>query len=446
MRSLKILAVFLLLSSSLTAQDRYDEIIKRTQWFRNARFGMFIHFGAYSVPARGEWLKSDEKMTTEQYQKFVDAFVPIDFDAKKWAKIAKQAGMKYAVMGAKHHEGFCLWDSKLTDYKLSKQFGGRDIIREFLDAFRAEGIKVGLYYSIIDWHHPDYPNVGNHPQAGNAEWSKKTYNWDNYLKYMHGQIEELVRDYGKLDIMWYDYSFDDYFGEKWKATELLKMVRKYQPDIIIDNRLEGDGTAGSYSLKWGDFVTPEQSIPDESPKEAKGRVLPWETCLTTNNNWGFNQFDNQWKPAELLIQSLIRCVSMDGNFLLNIGPDPKGNIPEPCINILSQIGDWMQKNGESIYGCGSCTLPKQNWGCYTQKGNTIYAHWMYPFIGPINIKGINNKVKMVTLLSTGVEPPNEKNWWGSKGNDNLFINFGKPIHCTFPLLDKASSVIKIEMK
>jgi len=446
MKSLKILAVILLLSSALTAQDRYDEIMKRTQWFREARFGMFIHFGAYSVPARGEWLKSDEKLTTEQYQKYVDAFTPTDFDAKKWAKTAKQAGMKYAVLTAKHHDGFCLWDSKLTDYKLSKQFGGRDIIREFLDAFRAEGLKVGLYYSVIDWHHPDYPNVGNHPQKGNQEWDKKKYNWDNYLKYMHGQIEELVRDYGKIDIIWYDYSFDDYFGEKWKATELIKMTHKYQPHIIIDNRLEGDGTEGSHGLKWGDFVTPEQSIPDESPKDAKGRVLPWETCLTMNNNWGFNQFDNVWKSPELLIQSLIRCVSNDGNFLLNVGPGPKGNIPEPCVNILSQIGKWMQKNGESIYSCGSCTLPKQNWGCFTQKGNNIYVHWMYPFIGPINIKGINTKAKMVTLLSTGVEPPTEKNWWGSRGDDNFFINFNKPIWYTFPLPDKASSVIKIELK
>jgi len=438
MKTLKIFVVICLLSTTLTAQDRYNEIMKRTEWWREARFGMFIHFSVFSLGAdRG-------KMTDEQYQKYVDAFNPTDFDAKKWAKIAKQAGMKYAVLTAKHHEGFCLFDSKLTDYKISKQFGGRDIVREFLDAFRAEGIKVGLYYSIIDWHHPDYPNVGNHPQAGNPEWSKKSYNWDNYLKYMHGQIEELVRDYGKIDLMWYDYSFDDYIGEKWKATELIKMIRKYQPDMIIDNRLEGDGS--SFTLKWSDFVTPEQTIPDESPKDEQGRVLPWETCLTTNNEWLYMQNDDYWKSPELLIQSLIRCVSNDGNFLLNVGPDAKGNIPEPCVNILAQVGEWMQKNGESIYGCGSSSLPKQNWGSYTQKGNTIYAHWMYPYVGPINIKGINKKVKMVTLLSTGVEPPTEKNWWGSKGDDNFFINFGKPIHATFPLPDKASSVIKIEIK
>ena len=170
-------------------QARYQEVMKQTQWWREARFGMFIHFGAYAVPGRGEWVKSNERLTTEQYQKYVDAFNPADFDAKKWAKVAKAAGMKYAVLTAKHHDGFCLFDSKLTDYKLSKQFGGRDLVREFLDAFRAEGLKVGLYYSIIDWHHPDYPNVGNHPQRDDKEYAKRNFNWDSYLKYMHGQVE-----------------------------------------------------------------------------------------------------------------------------------------------------------------------------------------------------------------------------------------------------------------
>ena len=197
--------------------DNYQKVMERTQWWRDARFGMFIHFGAYAVPARGERVKSNEKLTTEQYQKYVDEFNPADFDAKAWAKTAKAAGMKYAVLTAKHHDGFCMFDSKLTDYKLSKNFGGRDLVREFLDAFRAEGLKVGLYYSLIDWHHPDYPNVGNHPQRDDKEYGKRTFNWDNYLKYMHGQVEELVKNYGKLDIMWFDYSFDDYSGDKWGA-------------------------------------------------------------------------------------------------------------------------------------------------------------------------------------------------------------------------------------
>ncbi len=173
--------------------------MQRTQWWREARFGMFIHFGAYAVAARGEWVKSNERLTTEQYQQYVDVFNPVDFDAKKWAKLAKAAGMKYAVLTAKHHDGFCMFDSRLTDYKVSTRFGGRDIVREFLDAFRAEGLKVGLYYSLIDWHHPDYPNVGNHPQRDDKEYAKRNFNWDNYLKYMHGTgggIGERLRQTG----------------------------------------------------------------------------------------------------------------------------------------------------------------------------------------------------------------------------------------------------------
>jgi alpha-L-fucosidase len=446
MKKIKMIVILLFLSVVAFSQNspNYNELMNRTQWWRDARFGMFIHFGAYSVPARGEWVKSNEKMTTGQYQKYVDVFNPVDFDAKKWAKIAKQAGMKYAVLTAKHHDGFCLFDSKLTDYKLSKQFNGRDLVREFLDAFRAEGLKVGLYYSIIDWHHNDYPNVGNHPQAGNPEWDKKTYNWDNYLKYMFGQIEELIRDYGKIDIMWFDYSFDDYVGEKWKATELLKMCRKYQPEMITDNRLDGSGD--NYSLTFGDFITPEQAIPETSIKDVNGRILPWETCLTLNNHWGYCETDNDWKPSEVIIRSLVDCVSKNGNLLLNVGPDGKGNIPKQSIEILTEVGDWMQKNGESIYGCGQSDLTKPDWGYFTQKGNNLFAHWCYPKIGPINVKGISKRVKMTTLLSTGTELAVSRKWWGYTGVDDWFINLAYPIQHTYLLPDKADAVVKIELK
>jgi alpha-L-fucosidase len=430
-------------------KDAYEKLMKRTEWWRNDRFGMFIHFGAYGVAARGEWVKSNEKLTTEQYQKYVDAFNPADFDAAAWARTAKAAGMKYAVLTAKHHDGFCMFDSKLTDYKLSRQFDGRDLVREFLDAFRAEGLKVGLYYSIIDWHHPDYPNVGNHPQREDNEYGKRKFNWDNYLKYMHGQVEELVRDYGKLDIMWFDYSFDEYSGDKWKAKELVDLVHKYQPGILLDNRLEvnqGTVTEGRTISRFGDFETPEQGIPDEGLLDKYGNPIPWETCLTLNNNWGYYESDKNWKSPELIVHALVNCVSKNGNLLLNVGPDARGRIPAESVRILKDVGRWMNNNGESIYGCGASTFVKPDWGRYTQKGNNLYAHWMYPTVGHINIKGMGDKAGHVTLLSSGAELPSETGWWGNSGQGNFFVNIGSPTYMTFQLPDPYDTVIKIVTK
>ncbi len=423
----------------------YEKVMKRTQWWREARFGMFIHFGAYAVPARGEWVKSNERMTTDRYQQYIDIFNPVDFDAKAWAKTAKAAGMKYAVLTAKHHDGFCMFDSKLTDYKLSTRFGGRDLVREFLDAFRAEGLKVGLYYSVIDWHHPDYPNVGNHPQRDDKEYAKRTFNWENYLKYMHGQVEELVRDYGKLDIMWFDYSFDEYTGEKWKARELVSMARKYQPDIILDNRLEinqGMATGQRTVSSLGDFETPEQGIPDAPLVDKYGNPIPWETCLTLNNNWGYCESDKNWKSPELVIHSLVNCVSKNGNLLLNVGPDARGRIPEESVQILKEVGKWMADNSESIYGCGACRLSKPEWGCYTRKGNNLYAHWMFSNLGQLNTRGVPaDKVKSVTLLKSGAELTYQETWWGNMEAGNFFINTGsspeKPV--------KYDTVVKIAL-
>jgi alpha-L-fucosidase len=452
-----IILVIVLATAMLSAQEKplqdymnaYNKLMQRTQWWREARFGMFIHFGAYAVPARGEWVKSNERLTTEQYEQYVDEFNPVDFDAKKWAKTAKAAGMKYAVLTAKHHDGFCMFDSKLTDYKLSKRFNGRDLVREFLDAFRAEGLKVGLYYSLIDWHHPDYPNVGNHPQRDDKEYGKRNFNWDNYLKYMHGQIEELTTNYGRLDIMWFDYSFESYSGEKWKAKELLEMVRKNQPGIIVDNRLtinEGAKASVRSISAYGDFETPEQGIPDQALLDKYGNPIPWETCLTLNNNWGYSETDKNWKSPELIIHCLVNCVSKNGNMLLNVGPDARGNIPSESVNILQEVGKWMDKNSESIYKCGASDLVKPDWGRYTQNGNTLYAHWLYPNLGHLSLNGIGNKSVKAYLLNTGAESPVEKGESGDKGEGIYYVNVNTPTRKNFTPPDIIDTVIKINLK
>jgi alpha-L-fucosidase len=355
--------------------------------------------------------------------------------------------MKYAVMTAKHHDGYCLFDSALTDYKISPRFGGRDLVREFLDAFRAEGLKVGLYYSLIDWHHPDYPNVGNHPKRDDADYGKAERNWDRYLEYLHGQVRELVTEYGRLDLLWLDYSFDDYRGERWRAAELVQMVRARQSHILLNNRLDlnpGVAAAARNLGPYGDFETPEQGIPEAGLVDSEGRPVPWEACLTLNNNWGYHATDSAWKSPELIVHTLVESVSKNGNLLLNVGPDARGRIPEPSIAILEAVGGWMRKNGDSIYGCGAAAVPKPEWGRYTKRGNTVYAHWLYPHIGPINVGGVGDGIGLVVLQHDGAEAKTARTWWGNQEAGNLFVNVNEPVYQTFPLPDPIDTVFRIE--
>ena len=288
-----------------------------TAWFTHDRFGMFIHWGLYAMPARHEWVKTRERTPEEKYDLYFKYFNPDLYDAKEWARQAKAAGMKYAVFTTKHHEGFCMFDSQYTDYKCTNTPAGRDLVREFVDAFRAEGIRIGFYYSLIDWHHPDFPKYGDrqHPMRNNPAYKDEKIDFDRYLAYMHGQIKELVTGYGKLDLLWFDFSYDDMTGEKWKATELIKMVRKYQPDVIIDNRLEGAGdnhgsiTTEEPLIYSGDFASPEQIIPPKGVCDDKGEPIQWELCATMNNHWGYCNFDHQYKTPQMLVRKLVECAS-----------------------------------------------------------------------------------------------------------------------------------------
>lgn len=427
----------------------YNESMERTAWMEETRFGMFIHFGAYAVPARGEWVRNGERISNEDYQVYVDQFNPVDCDMTEWAKLAKQAGMKYAVMTSKHHDGFCLFESEYTDYSTAETIN-RDLVKEFVEAFRAEGLKVGLYYSLIDWHHDDYPkyNDAHHPMRGNEAYKNEEIDWENYLEYMHGQVNEITSNYGKIDVLWMDFSYDEMMGEKWKAKELVDMVRSNQPGIILNNRLSasGEGHFGKRDFYLGDFDTPEQGVPEKELVDEYGNPLRWETCLTLNNNWGYSRNDNNWKSPELVVHTLIDIVSKNGNLLLNVGPDARGNIPEPSKKILKEVGKWMDKNHESIYGCGKSDLPVPEWGRITQKDNVLYLHWMYPKVGYLNMKGFSEKTEEVLLLHDGSEASTAKGWWGSKDEDNFLINFNTPIYHTFPHPVKYSTVFKMILK
>ena len=425
--------------------------MSKTDWFVEGRFGLFIHWGIYAIPARGEWVRSVEKISVEDYQRYFDDFDPADYDPALWAKAAKKAGMKYAVLTAKHHDGFCLFDSKLTDYKVTNTKAGRDLVREYVEAFRAEGIKIGLYYSLIDWHHPDYPHYGDkiHPMRENESFKNTEHNFDNYLTYMHGQVEELCKNYGKIDLFWFDFSYDHLQGEAWKATELVRMIRRYWPDILIDNRLdnsgEGYGTlqTGTPKEYSGDFVSPEQIIPPDGVRNKSGDPVLWEACVTMNGHWGYHATDKNFKPAEMLIKKLVECTSKGGNLLLNVGPDAKGNIPPESLNILAKIGEWMQKNSDSIYGCGYAEIDKPEYGRITRKGNILYYHVMENQIGAVPLIGIKpEQIKRMWYVSTGAEIKISDAWFLHAHQDMAFISFGDS-----PLLpDPVDTVVGVELR
>ena len=426
---------------------------KRVKWFTEARFGMFIHWGLYAIPARGEWIRSTERISIEDYEPYFEEFDPVDYDPKKWAKLAKQAGMKYAVLTAKHHDGFCLFDSQLTEYKSTNTKCGRDLVREYLEAFRAEGLKVGLYYSLLDWHHPDYPkyNDWNHPMRQNPSYADEKIDFDRYLDYMHGQVRELCTNYGKLDILWFDFSYGEMKGEMWRGSELVKMVRSYQPDIIMDNRLEGGGDAfgslvtDSPSDFCGDFVSPEQIVPPNGIRRQDGTPVVWEACVTMNNSWGYTQRDKNYKPAPMLIKKLVECVSKGGNLLINVGPDARGNIPEESVNILESVAVWMKRNSASIYGCGLSDLEKPDYGRITASadGKKIYYHVMEPQIGFVPLHGVKKEeIKKIRLLADGSELKIADSWIITSYPDLVFVSFGDS-----PLLpDPCDTVIEVELK
>lgn len=422
--------------------------LQNTRWFTDARFGMFIHWGLYSVPAKGEWVKSIEKIPDDVYDRYFEEFNPTDFNPGQWAKLARQAGMKYAVLTAKHHDGFCLFDSQYTDYKITNTKYQKDAVREFLDAFRAEGLKAGLYYSLLDWHHNDYPAFDDpyHPMRDNPEYNTKR-DFSRYLEYMHNQVKELVTGYGKLDLMWLDFSYDGLRGEKWKASELVNMIYSFQPDILINNRLDAaadhfGGIMTDNPLVYsGDFACPELLMPPEGLKKTSGEAVPWEICASINESWGYNAQDTHFKDDVLLIKKLTEAVSKGGNLILNIGPDARGKIPKECAEILIKMGDWLDIYGESIYGCDDSRLKKPDWGRYTKKGNYIYAHIYERPLGPcLNLPSIEKQdIDSIVMLKDGSEIKLMMQWIAANYPQHTFAEIS-------PSKYQDITVLKIKLK
>lgn len=385
-----------------TAQQKQE----RMSWWRDARFGLFIHWGLYAVPARHEWVQSREMVSGKDYSKYFEAFNPDLYDPKAWAKQAKEAGIKYVVITTKHHEGFCLWDTKYTDYKATQTPAKRDLLKPLVDAFRAEGLRIGFYYSLIDWHHPDFTIDKLHPlredKAAVALNSKR--DMSRYRQYMRNQLTELLTGYGKIDELFLDYSYPGENGKgakDWDSEGLLKLVRKLQPQIIVDDRLDLGQT------DWGwDYKTPEQFMPTEWP-QVEGAKVPWETCQTFSGSWGYNRDEYSWKSAAQLIAMLTETVSKGGNLLLNVGPTARGVFDLRATERLAVIGEWMKYNSRSIYSCTQApteySKPDNCFITYNPITKRLYIHVLqWPFKS-LHLKGYRGKVKYAQLLQDGSE-------------------------------------------
>jgi len=382
-----------------------------TAWFIEDRFGMFIHFGLYAMPARHEWIKSNEKITEEKYDLYFKNFNPDLFDAKEWARTAKKAGMKYAVLTTKHHEGFCLFDTEYTDYKITNTAFGRDLVREYVDAFRAEGLKVGFYYSLIDWHHPDFTIDRIHPRRGDVDAEEQNRGRDikKYAEYMRNQVTELLTNYGKIDILWFDFSYSadspsdlpwmkGKGKDDWESEKLIAVARSLQPGIIIDNRAEIEQ----------DIATPEQYQVLEWPRDKETKeLLVWEACQTFSGSWGYYRDEATWKTPKMLIDMLVNTVSLGGNLLMNVGPTARGYFDYRAVNALKVYEEWMKYNSRSIYGCTMAepefVAPRGTRLTQSFDGKRLYIHLVeYPFAF-LEMKNLAGKIEYAQFLHDASE-------------------------------------------
>ncbi|HBE41090.1 MAG TPA: alpha-L-fucosidase [Bacteroidales bacterium] len=416
--------------AQLTKETEAQKIL-RMKWWTDARFGMFIHWGLYAMPARHEWVKNRERMTNEQYQKYFEMFDPDLYNPKEWAKMAREAGMKYVVLTAKHHEGFCLFDSKFTDYKSTNTPVKKDLIKEFVEAYRAEGLKVGFYYSLIDWHHPDYTIDSRHPQRQESddEYAKlnKGKDMNKYREYMKNQVRELLTNYGEISIIWFDFSFPGKNGKgrnDWDSENLLKLARSLQPGIIVDDRLDLRDVEGGW-----DFTTPEQYKVAKWP-EVNGKRVPWETCQTFSGSWGYYRDETTWKSPAQLLELLIESVSKGGNLLLNVGPTARGTFDHRAQERLEAMGEWMKVNSRSVYGCTEApagfTAPANTLLTYNPTTNRLYIHLLAYPLGRLTLTNMADKIKYVQFLHDASEISMSAPREGEKNDLSLSLPVLKP--------------------
>jgi alpha-L-fucosidase len=414
----------------------------RMKWWKEARFGMFIHWGLYSIPAGewkgktqyGEWIRTSAQIPLKTYDKFIDQFNPVKFNADEWVRMAKDAGMKYIVITTKHHDGYCNFYTEQTDFSVKSTPFKKDPMKDLADACRKYGVKLCFYYSIMDWHHPDY--------TPRRDWEKgrsaKGANFDKYVDYMKAELKEILLNYGDIGILWFDGEWESTWNNKY-GREIYDYCRSIQPDIIINNRANAgripvDGLDGG--LMGGDYGTPEQEIPATG---MPGKY--WETCMTMNEHWGYNSHDKNFKSTRELLRNLSDIASKGGNYLLNVGPTAEGLFPWESIERLKEIGDWMKVNGEAIYGTEANPFAATPWGRCTMKatstGTRLYLHLFdWPADGKLTLSGcLNEPAKAFQLADTKKSPLKV-----TRKDDAILITLPK----TAP--DSLISVVVIDLK
>ncbi len=385
-----------------------------TSWLVQDRFGLFIHWGLYSQGARHEWLMHKEQIPVEEYKRrYFKTFDPDLYDPAAWADAAAYAGMKYSVVTAKHHEGFCLWDSKFTNYKATNTPAGRDLLKPLTEAFRERGIRSGFYYSLLDWHHPDYIiDTCNGPYRNTDDKTRAEMNkgrdQKRYAAYMRDQVRELLTEFGQIDVLWFDFSFPNSEKPKdftvgkgryaWESEKLYKMLRELAPNVITTDRLDIPGV--------GDVTTPEQAQPREWIK-LNGKRVVWEACQTMSGSWGYHRDEESWRSTGQLIRSLIDCVSKGGNLLLNVGPTGRGEFDYRALERLRGIGDWMRYHSRAIYGCTEAPdefkVPDDCRLAYNPETRRLYVHiFAWPY-GAIHLDNLKGKVEYGQLMHDASE-------------------------------------------
>jgi len=421
-----------------------------TSWFVHDRFGMVIHWGLYALPARGEWVKNIERIPDAEYDKYFRHFDPDLYDPQQWADVAARAGMKYFVVTTKHHEGFCLWDTKVSDYKVTKTPYGKDVLHPLVDAFRARGLRVGFYHSLIDWHHEhfvidDTHSLRDHPDraAMNAVRDQS-----KYVEYLHAQIRELLTEFGKVDILWCDFSYPSHDGivgkgrEDWQSERLYAMIRELQPHVVLNDRLD-------LPEGW-DFKTPEQYQPREWVT-VNGQRVVWEACQTFSGSWGYHRDEGDWKTVEQLVQMLIDTVSKGGNLLLNVGPTGRGEFDARALDRLAGIGEWMKRHSRSIYGCTQApagfSAPQDCRLTYNPTTNRMYVHvFTWPFVH-LHLDGFAGKVEYAQLLNDASEiPMRGPEQWQTAGKDPARDRQTLALRLPIRQPDVAVPVIELFMK